>query len=72
MKPLLPFKVLFPFHGVLAAIHFNHESPFKTDEIHDVLAYPLLAAKLEAFQLLISKSLPESFFSLGGVPPELS
>jgi hypothetical protein len=47
------------------AIDFNDEAFLSTKEIHNKRPYWTLASELPAFQLSISKFLPQQFLTLG-------
>jgi len=55
---------------MLSTIEFNHELWVQTEKVCNIDPYYLLTAELAAFQLTISESAPENFFSVSLTLPE--
>ena len=51
--------IFFGLRRMLSAVHFHDQSMLQTTEIHDVIAYCMLAAKLCAIEAFGAEVLPE-------------
>jgi len=61
-----------PACRMLSAIHFDDQSTFAANEIHDVTSYRLLPNKLESTKLTSAQFIPQQQFSARGDMTQLS
>ncbi len=65
-------SLLLPQLGVASAVELDSDSSLVAEEVEDVGADGKLAAKLETGETSPPKPLPEQFFAVGLIVPELS
>ena len=71
-KPAGPFPVACRSSDMLAAVEFDHQSPFETAEVGDVAAKRRLPPETCAINLLAAQSRPEQPFRIREVFPKVS